>query len=283
MRIEQESRNLFVGERQNTVQKTPAEIEENLQKGRVFSGKLQFPGDKIAERRREAQEKAMNVVKTAFTGEQILDASVEEMKNSIEKGKEETVAWKAELNRIAEEKEKLQGNEFLTTEEYKKELAELNKAEEHFKGLIANEKKYEDRTLQALTDIKLERAKENPMVGATEQAEEILAEAGKEMVGLLVEEAKEHMETEFEKKQKAAEEKATKEKELEERIEAMRAEKKEEREEDTPAMEQLEVSTRQMVKIAETGETVQKELKNIVDRLKLDLEDLKGATVDEEI
>lgn len=283
MRIEQESRNLFVGERQNTVQKTPAEIEENLQKGRVFSGKLQFPGDKIAERRREAQEKAMNVVKTAFTGEQILDASVEEMKNSIEKGKEETVAWKAELNRIAEEKEKLQGNEFLTTEEYKKELAELNKAEEHFKGLIANEKKYEDRTLQALTDIKLERAKENPMVGATEQAEEILAEAGKEMVGLLVEEAKEHMETEFEKKQKAAEEKATKEKELEERIEAMRAEKKEEREEDTPAMEQWEVSTRQMVKIAETGETVQKELKNIVDRLKLDLEDLKGATVDEEI
>ncbi|MBR2408647.1 MAG: hypothetical protein IKB07_06785 [Lachnospiraceae bacterium] len=283
MRIEQESRNLFVGERQNTVQKTPAEIEENLQKGRVFSGKLQFPGDKIAERRREAQEKAMNVVKTAFTGEQILDASVEEMKNSIEKGKEETVAWKAELNRIAEEKEKLHGNEFLTTEEYKKELAELNKAEEHFKGLIANEKKYEDRTLQALTDIKLERAKESPMVDATEQAEDILAAAGKDMVSLLVEEAKEHMETELEKKQEAAEEKAAKEKELEERIEAMKAEKEEEKDEDTPAMEQLEVSTRQMVKIAETGETVQKELKNIVDRLKLDLEDLKGAAVDEEI
>lgn len=283
MRIEQESRNLFVGERQNTVQKTPAEIEENLQKGRVFSGKLQFPGDKIAERRREAQEKAMNVVKTAFTGEQILDASVEEMKNSIEKGKEETVAWKAELNRIAEEKEKLQGNEFLTTEEYKKELAELNKAEEHFKGLIANEKKYEDRTLQALTDIKLERAKESPMVDATEQAEDILAAAGKDMVSLLVEEAKEHMETELENKQKAAEEKVAKEKELEERIEAMKAEKKEEKEEDAPAMEQPEVFTGRMVKIAETGETVQKELKNIVDRLKLDLEDLKGAAVDEEI
>lgn len=283
MRIEQESRNLFVGERQNTVQKTPAEIEENLQKGRVFSGKLQFPEDKIAERRREAQEKAMNVVKTAFTGEQILDASVEEMKNSIEKGKEETVAWKAELNRITEEKEKLQGNEFLTTEEYKKELAELNKAEEHFKGLIVNEKKYEDRTLQALTDIKIERAKESPMVDATEQAEDILAAAGKDMVSLLVEEAKEHMETELEKKQEAAEEKAAKEKELEERIEAMKAEKEEEREEDTPAMEQPEVFTGRMVKIAETGETVQKELKNIVDRLKLDLEDLKGAAVDEEI
>ena len=31
-----------------------------------------------------------------------------------------------------------------------------------------------------------------------------------------------------------------------------------------------------MVKIAETGEDVQKELKHVVDKLKLDLEDLKG-------
>lgn len=38
-----------------------------------------------------------------------------------------------------------------------------------------------------------------------------------------------------------------------------------------------------MVKVAETGEQVQKELKHIVDRLKLDLEDLKGAAVDEDI
>lgn len=283
MRIERETRNLFVGERHQAIQKTPEEIKEGLQKGRVFSGKLQFPGDKVAERRREAQEKAMKVVRNAFAGELSLDESVAEMKESIEKGKEEMLAHKAELNRIAEEKEKLKEDGLLTGEEYERELAELNKAGQHFAGLIADEKKYEEHTLRALGDIKIERAKQSPMVEATEQAEDILATAGEDIVGMLVEEAKEHMETEFEKKQEAAEEKAEKEKELKERIEAMKAEKEEKKEKDSPAIEQLETSTLQMVKIAETGESVQKELKNIVDQLKLDLEDLKGAAVDEEL
>ena len=283
MRIEQESRNLYVGERQQAVQKKTAEIEESLQKGRVFSGKLQFPGDKIAERRREAQEKAMKVVQNAFAGELALDESIAEMEESMEKSREEMLAHKAELNRIAEEKEKLKEDGVLTGEEYERELAELKKAESHFTGLIDDEKKYEEHTIRALSDIKIERAKESPMVEATEQAEDILAEATKDMVGMLVEEAKEHMETELEKKQEAAEEKAAKEKELEERIEAMKAEKEEKKETDSPAIEGLEASTMQMVKIAETGEAVQKELKNIVDQLKLDLEDLKGAAVDETI
>jgi len=281
MRINQETRNLYVGGLKKTPQKTPEEVEENLKNGRVFSGKVQFPQDKIAERRKAAQEKAMNIVKAAFAGERILDASVEEMKTSIEKGKDEMLAQKAELNRIAEEKEKLKGNNFLTSEEYERELAELNKAESHFKGLIQDGKKYEDRTIQALTDIKIERAKSNPMVDAGKEAEAVLEAGGKEVIGMLFEEAKEHMETEFEKQQQAAEEKAAKEKELEERIEEMRAEKKEEKDAETPAIEQLERSTRRMVKIAETGESIQKELKNVVDRMKLDLEDLKGAAVDE--
>ena len=281
MRIEQETRNFYVGNLRQAEQKTPEEVAENLKNGRVYSGKVQFPQDEIAERRKAAQEEAMSIVKAAFAGEQIIDASVEEMKTSIEKGKDEMVAAKAEMNRIAEEKERLKGNNFLSSEEIDAELAELNKAEEHFKGQIVNGKKYEDRTLQALSDITIERAKSNPMVNAGKEAEAALEAGGKEIAGMLFEEAKEHMETELEKQQKAAEEKAAKEKELEERIEEMRAEKKEENETETPAAEQLEKSTRRMVKIAETGEAIQKELKNVVDRMKLDLEDLKGAAVDE--
>ncbi len=281
MRIEQEMRNFYVGGLQKTPQKTPEEVAENLKNGRVFSGKVQFPQDKIAERRKAAQEKAMNIVKAAFAGEQILDSSVAEMKTSIEKGQDEMVGAKAELNRIEEEKEKLKGNNFLTSEEYEKELEELNKSEAHFKGLIDNGKKYEDRTLQALSDIKIERAKSNPMVTAGKEAEAALNAGGKEVIGMLFEEAKEHMEAELEEKLAKAEEQEAKEKELEERIEDMRAEKKEETETETPAVEQLQKSTKRMVKIAETGEAIQKELKNVVDRMKLDLEDLKGAAVDE--
>ncbi len=283
MRIEQEARNFYVGNLRQTEQKTPEEVAENLKNGRVFSGKVQFPQDEIAERRKAAREKAMNIVKAAFAGEQIIDASVEEMESSLEKGRDEMLAAKTEMNRIAEEKERLKGNNYLTSEEYEKELAELNKAEGHFKGLIEDGKKYEDRTLRALSDIKIERAKSNPMVTAGKEAEAALEAGAKEVVGMLFEEAKEHMETELEEKQKAAEAKVEKEKELEERIEEMRAEKKEDGESETPAVEQLEKSTKRMVKIAETGEAVRKELKNVVDRMKLDLEDLKGAAVDEEI
>ena len=174
MRIEQEARNFYVGNLRQTEQKTQSEVAENLKNGRVYSGKVQFPQDKIAERRKAAQEKAMGIVKAAFAGEWILDASVEEMQTSIEKGKDEMTAAKAEMNRIEAEKEKLKGNNFLTSEEYERELAELNKAEEHFKGLIQDGKKYEDRTIQALTDIKIERAKSNPMVDAGKEAEAVL-------------------------------------------------------------------------------------------------------------
>ena len=207
MRIEQEVRGFYYGVQQNAEAKTPEEIKESLEKGRVFAGKQSFGADKIAERRRQAQEKAMNIVKTAFVGEQILDASIAEMEHSIEKGKEEMVAQKAELNKIVEQKEALKKRTDLTEAEYEAELTELNKAEEHFTGLIADGKKYEDRTLQAISDIKIERAKSNPMVSATKEAEAVSEEGGKAVVNLLFEEAKEHLDAEQEKLQKEAEEK----------------------------------------------------------------------------
>lgn len=281
MRIEQETRNMYVGNLRQTPQKTPEEVAENLKNGRVFSGKVQFPQDKIAERRKAAQEKAMNIVKTAFAGERILDTSVEQMESSLEKGTKEMIAAKAEINKIEEQKERIQKDSFLTSEEVQAELEALNKAEAHYKEQIVNGKKYEERTIQALTDIKQERAKQSPMVDAANEADAVLDAAGKEVIGMLFDEAKDHMDAENDKKQAEAEEKAEQEKKLEERIEAMKAEKEEKKDSETPAVEQLEKSTRRMVKIAETGEAVQKELKAVVDRLKLDLEDLKGIEVDE--
>lgn len=280
MRIEQETRNIYAGGQQTVRPKTPAQISESLKKGRVFSGKLQFPGDKISERRREAQEKAMKVVKNAFAGELELDASVAELEQSVAKNSEEMVGYKKELDKVLEREAELAERTDLSKEEYEQELLEIKQAKEHFTGRISDGRMIEKHTLQAISDIKIERAKSSPMVDATENAEEILAEAGKEIVGMLMEEAKEHIDTENEKKQAAAEEKAEKEKELEERIEAMKAEKEEKEENSAPETEYLEAATKQMVKIAETGEIVQKELKNIVGQLKLDLEDLKGAAVD---
>lgn len=282
MRIEQEFRTLFIGERQITETKTPEEIQEGLENGRVFSGKLQFPQDKIAERRRQAQEKAINIVKTAFAGELGLDDEIAGMEESIEKEKEEMLSNKAELNRVLERKAELETRNDLSEEEYRQELEELNKAESHFGGLLADGKKYEDRAIQAVTDIRLERLKTNPMGEAVAQAEETVEEAGREIVGMLYDEAREHLDKEREKLEEDAEKKAEKEEELEKRIEAMRAEK-EEKEKDTPELGDRQTVSGQIVKLAETNQTVQKELQQVVDQLKLDLEDLKGAAVDREI
>lgn len=280
MRIEQEARNLYVGVRQGMEAKTPEEVKEGLVKGRVFFGKLSFPEDTIEERRKQAQEKAMNIVKSAFAGERILDTGVAEMESSIEKGREERVAQKAELNRIVEEKEKHRRLEASTGEDYGKELEELSKAEEHYSGLIENGRKLEDRTLQAVSEVKIQRAKSNPMVKATETADNILLKSQREVIEFMMDEVKENIDVHQEKLQKEALKKAEKREELEERLESMKAEKEEKEEESAPEVKFLKETTRRMVDIAETGQVVQKELKNVVDRLKLDLEDLKGAAVD---
>ncbi|MGN1085092.1 MAG: hypothetical protein ACI4QX_08810 [Lachnospiraceae bacterium] len=281
MRIEQETRNIYAGGGQAAERMTPADAARNLQKGRIFAGNLNMPADKIAERRKEAQEKAMKIVGDAFAGELALDDSIAEMEENVAGTQKEMVAAKAELNKVQERKAELTARTDLTEEEYQKEMLELKEAEKHFTGQIMDGKKMEEGTIAAISSIKIERLKSSPMVEATESAEAVMEAAGKEIVGMLMEEAKEHIDKETEKKQEAAEEKAAKEEELEERIEAMKAEKEEKEENAAPETDYTAAVTRRMVKIAETGETVQKELQGIVNQLKLDLEDLKGAAVDE--
>ncbi len=281
MRIEQETRNIYAGGGQAAERMTPADAARNLQKGRIFAGNLNMPADKIAERRKEAQEKAMKIVGDAFAGELALDDSIAEMEENVAGTQKEMVAAKAELNKVQERKAELTARTDLTEEEYQKEMLELKEAEKHFTGQIMDGKKMEEGTIAAISSIKIERLKSSPMVEATESAEAVMEAAGKEIVGMLMDEAKEHIDKETEKKQEAAEEKAAKEEELEERIEAMKAEKEEKEENAAPETDYTAAVTRRMVKIAETGETVQKELQGIVNQLKLDLEDLKGAAVDE--
>lgn len=283
MRIEQETRNIYVGGQQATERMSPAKAAKGLQNGRIFAGGLQLPADKIAERRKEAQKKAMKIVGDAFSREQSIDESVEQMKENISKTQEEMVAAKAELDKVQERKSELNGRMDLTDEEYLEEMKEIEEAEDYFGAQIMNGQMLVEGTESALTDIHLERLKSAPMVEATEDADKILEAANKEIIGMLKDEAKEHIDEENEKRTEEAEEKAEKEKEEKERIEAMKAKKeeREEREGASPETDRITAASRSMVKIAETDEKVQQELQNIVNQMKLDLEDLKGAAVDE--
>lgn len=149
---------------------------------------------------------------------------------------------------------------------------------------------------------RLERLKFHEMEKAQKKAEEVMEAAGKEIIGMLMEEAKDHVDEEMEETKEEAEEKAEEEASQEEKIE--------ERKEDTAELEQQideahreneaseelrreaeERSREDAVLLGDIMEAgmgtgslsdVKFDVKNMLHKMKLLEEDLKGSIVDEE-
>lgn len=119
-----------------------------------------------------------------------------------------------------------------------------------------------------------EQRKQHSMVDAQKQAEDVLAAARDEIVGLVVEEAKDHIDEEQENREEEAEAIEEKKEEQEEILE-----EREERE------EELEDLMKDMpIEEAEDLENIQaeirQEIQNVLNKMNLTVEDIKGAKVD---
>ena len=135
----------------------------------------------------------------------------------------------------------------------------------------------EIRTENAIiTATELERLKSHAMLDAEEQAEDIMDAATKEIMGMLVDEAKEHIDDEFEEKIEDAKEKAEKKEELEERVEKARDEKKEKEK----ITEEILEGAADVSKNTTELDNAQQEIKDMMSKMKLIEEDIKGAAVD---
>lgn len=155
-----------------------------------------------------------------------------------------------------------------------------------------------------IRDIRIERLKYHEMVNAQKQADAVMEEAGRDIVGLLVGEAKDHIDEELEEKIEAAKEKAEekeeqeekiegrkeKQVELEARIDEARAEKEEEearrREAQERSREDADLLESMMdAGVGNVGSTadIQSEIKNMLHKMKLLDEDIKGSTIDDEL
>ena len=254
-----------------------AEQQGKKQGCSIFLGDLRqnFCEDRIAQRKEMAQKQAMNVVSDAWQGDKAVDKDLEAGRARIDKLRTEMCDANARMQEIDEQQKML-----IEEQGYAPDHPELADLEEEKKALqeqydnCLQDMKVELATISA---IQIERMKHSPMADAKKQAEEIMEQASKDVVGMLVEEGKEHLDEEQEAREEQAEALEEKREEQEAFIEAQKEKKQ--------AGEELieEMPVEEMLTLEQVKQDVQKEVQNIVDKMKLVAEDIKGAVVDQSV
>ena len=156
----------------------------------------------------------------------------------------------------------------------------------------------------AIRSVKIERLKEHGMVDAQKEADEINEAASKEFISMLIGEAQDHIDEKLEEKKEEAKEKAEEKEEREEKIEEQRAEKELQQEQLDLKREEShiaeETKAEQRKKAREQAELIEEAgngaslsgmstsdakiaIKEMLQKMKLLEEDLKGAALDAKI
>jgi len=277
---------LYVGARPgvNTAAMEGAGREQEERKT-VFAGNLNpnqdMPlQDRIAEKKAKAQEKAMKIIGDAFHTDLKVDEGMEESRQHVKELTEEQVALRGELEGIAKRRETLEkakADGEVSEEEYRQEMETLRQEE-----MVQNQKLGQNQgQIQgenaSIRDTRRERLKYHPMVKAQNSADAVMDAAGDEILGMLQQESMDHIDEEAGKREEQAEEVKEEREEKEEQLE----ERKEKREEAEAWVEEL--TPEEFSELTMSSEDVQKEVQDMLRKLNLLDEDLKGAAVDESL
>ena len=258
----------------------------NSRQNRLYAGSIisKNPLDvQIEEKRTAAMDKAKKLLGDVFAAEQSVDDDLAERANRIREAEQSIVDANKELSALREEQEKLKEQyglngdetEEMLPEEYKMHRDELKRYGEPYRQTIAKATDVMEEERKIIAAVTVERLKSAPMVGAAEQAEEVLASAEKEIADLVMEQAVETMEEHMEE----AKEKQELEEEKEELEEARRKEREERRKEN----ELPEVPVKELLNLEQTRSEMKQEVDTMLTELKLLAEDIKGSMVDEEL
>ncbi len=118
---------------------------------------------------------------------------------------------------------------------------------------------------QIISATKLERLKSHAILDAEKQADSIMEEASKEILGMLIDEAKEHIDEEAEKQEEKAKAEKEKQKENEE------------------LTEDILEGVSENASMASDVSAVQQEIKDMMNKMKLIEDDIKGVAVDKSV
>lgn len=181
------------------------------------------------------------------------------------------------------------------TGEYYQRCKDINDLEKFHNNILVENKKMirsHEAANEAVHKSRLDLRKGNPMISAQEEAEAIMDAARKDIIGMIKDEGMDHIDEEMQEKADKAQEEKEKKEEEEEKLEAVREDKaqmqdqadaarKRARENEKRAEELMEaLPTEEILQMNNGTSDFQQELKDILNRMKLMEEDLKGAAVD---
>ncbi|MBE5906500.1 MAG: hypothetical protein E7277_06875 [Lachnospiraceae bacterium] len=307
----------YVGDELQVDKKSKGVSDKKTMDGSMLQPKF----DPIEEKRNAAKKKALQILGNAYAKEQKINDEqngrrerILNLKGDMDEANKEIQALearRAELRELygvpedsAEEKElrliekasmaNRPGSDIrLTKEEWEKvflmKSTDLTEYQQYslelfgFEGKFRGEMEEASREIQIETKViqatELERLKTHPILDAKNQAEEVLENASKEIVGMLIDETKEHIDEEMEEEKEKAKEKEEKEEELQKKLEASKEKKKEMEK----FVEDILDGVKQTSTVTKELDAAQQEVKDMMTKMKLIEEEIKGAAVDETV
>lgn len=267
------------------------EKENKTKNGRmlsIYAGDLQQAGSEnaIEKKRQEIREKAVKVLLDKFEQDLKEDEALDESRANVQAAQEEQ---KAAQERLTELKEQLENapeemaEDEETMENYNEAVQDAERRIAEAQGTIIGEN-------AAIRDAKLSKLGkkyEQTMGYAADQEQKILEAGSAEIMGMVTQEAMNHIEEVYQENIEKAQEQQEKKEEQEEKLENLK-EDRQEIEQQTAAVRE-EAAERQAELTEQVNETVSestdldKELRRLQQEAELVDEELKGLVVDSQL
>ena len=232
--------------------------------------------DTIALKKAQAQKKAMKILGDAFAGDSKIDDDMSERREKIKSLTQELADRKKEIKDMEDTKASLLEQGYDENSDEVRQLSEGLK--EYSKQAMDTENELTAENA-VIRQTKIERLKSNPMGEARDQADAVMDAANDEIMGLLIAEGRDYIDEKQEEEKKKAEAAQEKKQELEEKLEA----RKEDRKEQEKLTENIVEASQRLSGGTDSVAQAQKEIRDMMNRLKLVEDDVKGATVNQSI
>ncbi len=253
--------------------------QEEEQRKTLFAGNMggMTVQDRILQKREQAQKQAMKIVGEAWEKDRAIDTGLEESRERSRALQQENQEYRQAVQDIEDQQAKLKDAWGDTeSEEYLQQQSDLEDQKAEYQRRIGVNEGQIIGENAGVRATRRERLKYNPMVKAQKVADGIMEAAGKDAMGMLLDEGREHIDEQQQEREEQAEKLEEKREEQEKLIE--------ERMEHKSEMEDVgDVPAEEIISLDKVQSDIEQQIQDIMKKMNLVSEDLKGAVVDENL